>query len=138
MAGSCSNKGVVDSSGMGAWRDEWQAQQLCLFERNRAGNVEIEVDTTILVQNGVSQHIGALDVLEVAFVMRSDLGVVFAHEAGRIGVGPQVVLPVRVEVTAAIHGGLVFGQVVASATESDMVNDFRDLGGLVDSLGVFV
>lgn len=96
VAGSCSDKGIVDSGGMGAWRDEGQAQQRCFFEGNRAGDVEIKVDTAILVQNGISQHVGALDVLEVAFVVRSDLGVVFAHEAGRIGVSPQVVLPVGV------------------------------------------
>ena len=62
-----------------------------------AGNIEINIDASIVVEQSVSKDVGALNALFVADVMWVDGGVMLLDEVRSRLVGPDGMIPFRVD-----------------------------------------
>lgn len=122
MAGLSRDKGIVDAGRVSAGRHVGQADNGRRVERHTTGDIEVDVDAARVVQQSIAQDVGALDVLGVAGVVRQDVGVELGDKGRGIDVGPQLVLPVWVQIGAAGDGGLVLGD--AGVAQGDLVDDF--------------
>lgn len=126
------DEGVVHAGWVGAWRDPGEIREGSAsvrrdrsIECNAAGNVEVEVDASEVMEQGVSEDVGTLDVLLVAGVVGKDVRVVLRDEGGRVVVVPHVERPFWVKLLATFYCWLVFAQtcVCSALGEKDLVDD---------------
>jgi hypothetical protein len=131
---------VVDAGGVGGRSQKWGPEQV--IQVFMAGDVHVEVDAPVVVQEKVAKDVGSLDRLAVLYVGLVHLwsvvkrilllGIVFADPVGCILVGPEFVLPVGVQRDAAIACQLVFREPVRTIivvevvfVEENLMHDLR-------------
>jgi len=95
---------VRDTSGNGAANPSWVGKKR--VETAVASIVQVNVDSTKVVEDKVANSIGALDGVGVAVESLEEPWVFLSDKLARLLVGPQLVLVVGVEVQAALLGAL--------------------------------
>jgi len=140
VSGSRYHESVVDAGGVSSGCQEWEPEhRIQLFT---TGDVYVEVDATVVVQQKVAEDVGPLNCLAVFDVWLVHfrlvvervllLRIVFAHPISCVNFRPELVLPVRVQTDTAIACGLVLlepGRTIA-VTEAVLVQE-----NLVNYLG---
>jgi len=92
MLGSGEDEGVVDARWVRARRDKGHVQERVYGDA--AGDIDVEVDATVVVEQEVAEDVCALDGLRITLVVREDAWVVGADEGGGIVICPKHVFPV--------------------------------------------
>jgi hypothetical protein len=140
MARSRDYESVVDAGRVGGRCQKWGSEQI--IQILMTGDVHVEVDAAVVVQEKVAKDVGSLNRLAVLYVGLVHLwsvverilllGIVFADPVGCIFVGPEFVLPVGVQRGAAIARRFVFREPVWTIivvevvlVEENLMHDLR-------------
>jgi hypothetical protein len=120
VSGSRQDECVVDAGRVGGRCQEWDVKKE--IQVHKTGDVDIEVDAAVVLQQKIAEDVGPLDRLGVVYVGLVHLWsvvewvlllrVVFAYPIGCVLVCPENVLPVGVQSHAGIACGLVFRESV--------------------------
>ena len=139
------NESVVDAGGVGGRCQEWNFKKG--IQIHETGDVHVEVDAAVVMQQKVAEDVGPLDCLAVPYVglvhFRSVverillLRVVFADPIGGVVFCPEQVCPIGVQRHAALACGLVLLEPIRTVAavevvliEKNLMHDFgREVNG---------
>lgn len=123
MASLRCDEGIVDSCRICARCHKGKAHEWSGVECNTTSDVEVEIHATKLVEDSIAHNVGSLDILRIVGIMRENVGIVIRNKRRRIVVRPELVLPVSMELSAALSRGIILSEIAVA--NCDLVHNLR-------------